>query len=150
MSTNLDRDIAKLTRDLIKDNWDSGEAPEPAHIELVTEDNSGTTRKRIRRHNEYILVAEESERGMEYSDLFWNTRDFTQACYVEFSTAESRERREEIFNEIERIAVEHRTNPETPGNWDMLEISATIIDDENFGWWMGEFSFQYKAVKRVI
>lgn len=148
--TDPTRDVAKMTRDLIQDEWDSANTKEPAHIELVTEDNSGTTRKRIRRHNEYVLVAEESERGMEYSDLFWETRDFNAACYVEFSTAESRDRREEMFREIERIAVEHRSNPATPGDWDRLEVSATMVDDENFGWWMGEFTFAYSAVKRSV
>jgi len=147
---SVDWDVAKLTRDLIDDNWDSANGDKPEYIELRTEDSEGNTRKKVRRHNEYILFAEQQERGMEYSDIFWNTRNLNTACYVEISTAKSRARREEILAEVERIAVSSRTPNEsigTPGGWDRLQIEATVIDDENFGWWVAEVTFSFTKVK---
>lgn len=150
---SVEWDVAKLTKGLIEDNWDTTNADKPQYIELRTEDDSGTTRKRVRRHNEYILFAEQQERGMEYSDIFWNTRTLTTACYAEISTAESRERREEILAEVERIAVEARTRNEsigTPGGWDNIKMEVTVTDDENFGWWVAEVTFNYTKRKDTV
>lgn len=148
--SSVDWDVAKLTKELIEDNWKSSNVDKPQYIELRTEDDEGSTRKRVRRHNEYILVAEESERGMEYSDIFWNSRNLNASCYVEISTAKSRKRREELLEEVERIAVNSRTRGEsigTPGGWDNLQINVTVIDDENFGWWVAEVTFNYAKRK---
>ena len=149
----VERDVTRLTKNLIDEHWDSANADKPQYIELRTEDDDGRTRKKVRRHNEYILFAEESPRTMEYSDIFWNTRDLTASCYAEISTAESRQRREEIFQEVERIALEARTPHEsigTPGGWDNLQIEATFTDDENFGWWVAEVTFNYTKKKQVV
>lgn len=151
--SSVDWDVAKLTKNLIDEKWKKENTSKPQYIDLRTEDSDGSTRKRIRRHNEYILVAEESERGMEYSDIFWNSRNLTAACYVELSTAESRERREQMLEEVERIAVNARTRNEsigTPGGWDNLQIQATVIDDENFGWWVAEVTFNYAKRKDAV
>lgn len=151
--SSVDWDVAKLTKNHIDTNWNKENAAKPQYIELRTEDDKGQTRKRVRRNNEYILFAEESERGMEYSDIFWNTRDLTAACFAEVSTAESRERREEMVAEIERIAVESRTGNSsigTPGGWDNLQIQVTTIDDENFGWWVAEITFNYAKRKDAV
>lgn len=151
--SSVDWDVAKLSRDLIDDNWDASNADKPQYIELRTEDSDGSTRKRIRRNNEYILVAEESDREMEYSDIFWNSRNLSASCFIELSTAHSRERREEMLAEVERIAVNARTPNEsigTPGDWDHLQIQATVIDDENFGWWVAEVTFTYAKKKESI
>jgi len=151
--SSVDWDVARLTEELIDENWDSGNADKPQYLELRTEDSEGNTRKRVRRHNEYILVAEESERSMEYSDIFWNTRDLSASCYAEISTADSRERREELLAEVERIAVNARTPGEsigTPGGWDRLRINVQVFDDENFGWWVAELTFNYEKVKESV
>jgi len=146
------RDVAKLTRDLIDEQWGEGDTDprKPDYIELVTEDEQGNARKRVRRTNEYIHVAEEQERGNEYTDFQRNTRNLTGYCYVEFSTNESRSRREEMYDELDRIAVAHRKRPDTPGGWDDLKFSAKIVDDENFGWWVGELNFEYTKRKDLI
>ncbi|PSP28619.1 hypothetical protein BRC65_01850, partial [Halobacteriales archaeon QH_2_65_14] len=94
--------------------------------------------------------AEDQERGLEYSDIFRETRNLSASCYVELSTPESRERREELFAEIERIAVEHRKRPDTPGNWDDITLNAQVVDDENFGWWMASITFSYTKRKDLI
>lgn len=151
--SDVDRDVAKMTRDHIDEHWDASNADKPQYIELRTEDSEGNTRKAVRRHNEYILFAEESERNMEYSDVAWNSRNITQTCYAEISTAESRQRREDLFAEVERIAVESRTGLAaigTPGGWDNLRINASFIDDENFGWWVAEVTFEYTKKKEMI
>lgn len=151
--SDVDWDVASLTKDLILDNWDTSNAAKPEYIELMTEDEDGNTRKRVRRHNEYILFAEQQERGMEYSDIFWNTRTLTASCYAEISTAKSRERREDMLAEVERIAVNARTRNEsigTPGKWDNIQMEVTVIDDENFGWWVAEVTFNYTKRKNTV
>lgn len=146
-------DVADITKDLIDNNWDTNNADKPQYIELRTEDSDGDTRKTVRRHNEYILFAEEGERGTEYSDIFWNTRDLTAGCYAELSTAESRARRNELFGEVERITVDSRTRNSTigtPGGWDVLQMNANFIDDENYGWWVAEIHFMYTKRKDSV
>lgn len=150
MSTNIDWDVASLTLDMIDQQWDDDRVDKPDRIELYTEDEDGNNRKRVRRTNEYIHVAEEQERGMEYTDVFWETANRSASCFVEFSTPESRERREEIFSEIERIAMSNRKRPDTPGGWDEVKVSGSVTDDENFGWWMGQFTFSYTRRKELI
>lgn len=143
-------DVAKVTKDLIEDEWDYANTDKPQYIELRTEDSEGNTRKKVRRHNEYILFAEQGERGMEYSDIFWETRNLNTSCYAEISTSKSRERREELIAEVERIAVNARTPNEdigTPGGWDRLNLEVMVTDDENFGWWVAEVTFSYTKVK---
>lgn len=151
--SSVEWDVASLTKDLIEDNWDSSNAEKPQYVELRTEDEEGNARKKIRRHNEYMLFAEQQERGMEYSDLFWDTRTLNATCFAEVSTAHSRQRREELIAEIERIAVASRTRNEsigTPGNWDNLRMEVTVIDDENFGWWLAEITFNYEKKKESL
>lgn len=148
--SDVEWDVASLTRDLIDEKWDDDSVRKPEYVELVTEDDRGNARKRLRRSNEYILVAEEQERGLEYSDIFRSTRDLSASCYVELSTSDSRSRREEIFSEIERIGVENRKRPETPGGWDDITMSAQVVDDENFGWWMANITFNYTKRKDLI
>lgn len=154
MSTaSVDWDVASLARGLVDNNWDANNADKPQYIELRTEDGSGDARKKVRRHNEYILFAEQQERGMEYSDVFWNTRTLTASCVAEISTADTRQRREEMLAEVERIAVDARTENEsigTPGGWDNLKIEVSVIDDENFGWWVAEVTFTFTKRKDTV
>jgi hypothetical protein len=147
--SDVEWDVASLVRDLIDENW-SDDVREPDYIELVTEDEQGNARKRVRRTNEYIHVAEEQERGLEYSDIFRDARNLSASCYVELSTPESRQRREELFAEVERIGVEHRKRPDTPGGWDDITMNAQVIDDENFGWWMASITFNFTKRKDLI
>jgi len=148
--SDVEWDIAQLTRDLIDDEWNEPDVRKPGYVELVTEDERRNARKRVRRTNEYIHVAEDQERGLEYSDIFREARNLSASCYVELSTPESRARREELFAEIERIAVEHRKRPDTPGNWDDITLNAQVVDDENFGWWMASITFNYTKRKDLI
>lgn len=151
--SDLTWDVAKMTKELIDDNWDTANARKPQYIELRTENSTGDTRKRVRRQNEYILFAEQQERGLEYSDIGWNTRTNTASCFAEISTADSRERREELIAEVRRIAEEARTrNSEigTPGGWDNVQIDMTVVDDDNFGWWVAEVTFNYVKRKQRV
>lgn len=151
--SSVEWDVANLSKDLIEENWESSNASKPQYIELRTEDDDGNTRKRVRRHNEYILFAEQQERGMEYSDIFWNTRNLNAACFAEISTAKSRARREEILAEVERIVVASRTRNSdigTPGGWDNLQMEVSVIDDENFGWWVAEVTLTYGKRKDSV
>lgn len=152
MTPSVTFDVAVLTRDLIDNQWGKGSSDpdKPERIELVTEDEQGNARKRVRRQNEYIHVAEEQERGNEYTDFQRNTRNLAGYCYVEFSTPKSRARREEIYAELDRIAVAHRKRPDTPGGWDEMTFGAQITDDENFGWWVGQLNFEYVKRKELI
>lgn len=146
-------DMAPKTRDLIEDNWDSANTDEPQYIELVKEDDKGDARKRVRRHNEYILFAEQGERTSEYADIFWNTRNLSTEVYAEVSTAKSRTRLNNLFGEIDRIAMDARTRNSTigtPGGWDNLRISASFFDDEQFGWHVAEITFTYTKRKDTI
>lgn len=150
---SVDWDVAKLSKNLIDNNWDTNNASKPQYIELRTEDDDGNTRKRVRRHNEYILCAEEQERTMEYSDIFWNTRTLTASCFLELTTAKSRQRREDMLAEVERIAVAARTRNEsigTPGGWDNIQMEVMVTDDENFGWWVAEVTFTFTKRKDTV
>lgn len=142
-------DTGTLTREMIDGEWSLSKRP---RIELLTEDNHGQARQRVRRNtDEYILVHEPGEREMEYSDLFMSAEDKSALVAIEASTSKSRDRREEIFRELKRIANDHRKRPETPGNWDTLTIqTANTFDDTNFGWWVIEMSMTYSRDSDVL
>lgn len=144
----VDWDVATITKEIIDSSWDADadlDAGDQPRTELLTEDNDGKARQRVRRNaNEYILVHEPGEREMEYSDLFMSAEDKSALVSIEASTADSRDRRDVLFRELKRIANEHRKRPDTPGNWDTLQIqTANTFDDTNFGWWVVEMSMIY-------
>lgn len=150
-------DVATLTRDLIDDNWDSpgNGIDKPAKVELLTEDDTGKARQRVRRNSsEYVLVYEPGERDISSADIFHESEDKSAMCAIEASTQEGRERREEIFTEVKRIVNAHRkrslpTPP--PGNWDKLNIlTANPFDDTNFGWHVVEMTVEYSRHSDLI
>lgn len=154
---DVDWDVATLTRDLLDAQWDSpgNGIDEPDKIELLTEDNTGKARQKVRRNSsEYILTYEPGERNVEFADIFWESEDESAMCAIEASTQKGRARREEIFKEIKRIINAHRTRSEdtpTPGNWDTLEIqTANPFDDTNFGWHVVEMTVEYSRHSNLI
>ena len=154
--TDVDWDVAELTRDLIDDNWEKNRSgreetvERPDKIELRTETNDERYRSRVQRGTEYVLVSETSDRQMEYADIFWESQNYDAVAFVEFSTAAGRDRFEAVFEEIGEIGVRHRKRPKTPGNWDNLMLRSTKMDDENFHLWVGTFTFSYKRLMDVI
>lgn len=154
---DVDWDVASLTRDFLDDNWDSENngIAEPDKIELLTEDDSGKARRRVRRNsNEYILTYEPGEREMAYADIFHASEDLSAMCAIEASTSDGRARRDEMFSEIKRLVNERRKRAgpvATPGNWDRLNIqTANPFDDTNFGWHVIEMTVEYSRHSDLI
>ena len=102
--SDVDWDVASLTRDLIDSNWgslaESSGPAKPANIELLSEDNDGEPRKGVDYTEEYVLVSETSNRGQEYIDGPRDVVDLSAVAYVEVSTPQSRSRREEMWSEM--------------------------------------------------
>lgn len=155
--SEVDWDVASLTEDMIDNNWDSPNngIDKPDRIELLTEDDSGHARQRVRRNSkEYVLCYEPGERNLEFADIFWESKDKSAMVAIEASTQKGRVRRKEIFGEIKRIINAHRTRSEdtpTPGNWDTLAIqTANTFDDTNFGWHVVEITVEYSRHSDLI
>jgi len=153
----VDWDVATLTRDLIDNNWDSpgNGIDKPAKVELLTEDDTGKARQKVRRNSsEYVLVYEPGERDISSADIFHASEDLSAMCAIEASTQNGRARREEIFSELKRIINAHRKrslDTPTPGNWDKLNIqTANPFDDTNFGWHVVEMTVEYSRHSDLI
>lgn len=153
--TDLEWDVAALTRDFIDDNWGSTPsstgAEKPTHVELLTEDEDGNPRKGVDYTQEYILVAETGSREQPYIDGPRDVVDPSASCNLEASTPDGRARREEIWNELLALAEYARKRREgTPGGWDTVDMNAATVDDEVFNWWTLEIEWQYRAEARTI
>lgn len=155
MTTDVQWDVADLTRQFIDDNW--GQAPQstgaakPAHIELLTEDEDGNPRKGVDYTEEYILIAETGSRERPYVDGPRDVVDPSASCNFEASTPQGRARREEIWSELLALVEYARKRSEgTPGNWDTVDLNAATVDDEVFNWWTLEGEWQYQAEARTI
>lgn len=147
-------DVALVVRDLIDAEW-LGTVTKPETIRLRTEDETGEATKGVSASvGEYILVSETQERSEEWA-CGRNVLNFDAACFVEFATNESRARREEVYRELRRIARRNRDRREaashgaTLGEWDTLDVSTTVTDDETFGFWAFNQTWQFGAELRT-
>jgi len=153
--SDVDWDVAELTRTLIDDNWgtltDSADPPKPAHIELYSEDENGNPRKGVDYTEEYILVSETSNREETYIDGPREAVDLSGVAFVEVATPQSRDRREELWSELLVLAEHARKRREgTPGGWDTVDVSGATINDQVFNWWAFELSWDYEAEARTL
>lgn len=149
-----DRDVARLTRDLIDAEWLPG-LVKPDTIRLRTEDEMGEATKGVSASvGEYILVSETQERSDEWT-AGRNCLNFDDACFLEFATNDSRDRREEVFRELMRIARRNRDRREAAshgdnlGEWDSLDVTTTIPDEGTFGFWVIEQTWSFSADLRT-
>lgn len=153
--SDVDWDVAELTRALIDNNWgtlaESAGPTKPGKIELLSEDADGEPRKGVDYTNEYILVSETSSRGQEYIDGPRDVVDLNAVAFVEVSTPKSRSRREELWSEMLVLAEYARKQRQgTPGGWDTVDVSSATIDDEVFNWWTFEMQWSYSAEARTL
>jgi hypothetical protein len=153
--TDVDWDVAGLTRDLIDAEWgtrpDSQGPAKPAHIELLSEDADGNPRKGVDYTEEYVLVSETSTRGQTYIDGPRDVVDLDAAAFVEASTPAGRERREELWLELLTISeYARKRDAGTPGGWDTVVVDGATIDDEIFNWWTYEMEWAYRAEARTL
>lgn len=153
--SDVNWDVAELTRTLIDDNWGSlpeSDSPDkPAHIELWSEDQEGRPRKGVDYTEEYILVSETSNREETYIDGPREAVDLSAVAFVEVATPESRTRREELWAELLVLAKHARKRREgTPGGWDTVDVSGATINDQVFNWWAFELSWDYRAEARTL
>lgn len=149
-----DMDVARLVRDLIDAEWLPG-LEKPETIRLRTEDETGTPSKGVSASTgEYILVSETQERNEEWT-AGRNVLNFDNACFVEFATTGGRARREEVHHELKRIARRNRDRREAAshggdlGDWDTLDVTTTVPDDETFGFWTLEMTWRFSADLRT-
>jgi hypothetical protein len=154
---DVDWDVASLTRSYLDNNWDDAGngISKPDRVELLTEDNTGKARQKVRRNSsEYILVYEPGERNIESADIFHESEDKSAMVAIEASTQDGRARREEIFKEIKRLTNERRKRSgpvATPGNWDKLNIqTVNPFDDTAFGWHVLEMTVEYSRHSDLI
>lgn len=153
--TDVDWDVAGLTRDLIDAEWgnqpDSTNPTKPENIELLSEDADGNPRKGVDYTEEYILVSETSSRGRTYIDGPMDVVDLDAVAFVEVSTPQGRSRREELWSELLVLAEYARKRREgTPGGWDTVVVDGATIDDEIFNWWTYEMEWSYRAEARTL
>lgn len=153
--TDIDWDVAALTRDLIDNQWgalpDSQNPTKPANIELLSEDADGNPRKGVDYTEEYILVSETSTRGQTYIDGPRDVVDLDASAFVEVSTPQGRSRREELWSELLVISTYARKRSAgTPGGWDTVVVDGATIDDEIFNWWTYELEWSYRAEARTL
>jgi hypothetical protein len=156
------QDVTALTRSFLDTHWPDGEAGDlppdsgierPDFIELRTENEAGQARKGVDYTNEYVLVAETSERGHEYADLELFSVNYDAACFIEIATPRSRDRREDLWTAVRRVCEGGRkrsSDPGTPGDWDTLEIRGVPVNDSTFGWWAMECTVGYRADSRTL
>mgnify|MGYP006280344523 CR=1 FL=1 len=155
MPADVEWDVALLTVEFLRDNWNSHPratgAAQPANIELLTEDEDGNPRKGVDYTEEYILVNETGSREQPYIDGPREAVDPSASCNFEASTPQGRARREEIWTELLALAEYARKRSEgTPGNWDTVDLNAATVDDEVFNWWSIEGEFQFSAEASTI
>lgn len=153
--SDVDWDVAKLTRDFIDNNWgtlaESQSPPKPANIELRTEDSDGNPRTGVDYTEEYVLVSETANRDQSYVDGPRDVVDLSAVAYVEAATPESRSRREEMWTELLVLSEHARKRSDgTPGGWDTVDINTVTIPDDAFNWWAFEFQWTYSAEARTL
>jgi len=145
-----DLDLVGVIVDLLSNEWDTATVSQPDVIRARRDDKSvppGT--------DEYILVADTAEYLPTWRGGM-NSRDHEGAVFAEAKTTTSDARRREILNEIDRILVAHRNrrvardnSDRDLGNWDRLDYSATVRDEEIFDVFPIEFTFNFSAYSRT-
>jgi hypothetical protein len=147
-----DYDVPAKIVEILDTEWDTNNASKPGVIRVRRAEQSvspGT--------DEYILVASTQELLPEWRGGR-QTRDHSAAAFAEVKTITSHSRRMEIFNEIDRIVVDHRDRrdaeqnserSEPIGDWDTLDYNATMPDEEIFDVFPIEYTFSFTARSRV-
>lgn len=145
-----DLDLVGVIVDLLSNEWETGSVSQPGTIRAKRKRKSvepGT--------DEYILVADTAEYLPTWRGGM-NSRDHEGAVFAEAKTITSDARRREILNEVDRILVEHRNrrvaldnSGRDLGNWDRLDYSATVRDEEIFDVFPIEFTFNFSAYSRT-
>lgn len=149
--TDLDWDVASLTRDYIDTNWDtladSTGAAKPANIDLRQD------KKGVDYTNEYILVSETSTRNEEYIDGPRDVKDASASAFVEIATPQGRDRLHEMWQEMVVLSEGARKRsgtPGTPGDWDTVVTDGVTLPDDMFNWWAMEMEWRYEVNARTI
>jgi len=155
--TQPETDVARLVRDLVDTAWTTGAIDQPATLRLKTADDSGTPVRSIDpQTEEYFLFSETATREEEYPDLSREAVNYDYSAFAEFATARGRERREEVYRETRRILRENNRRREAEsvlgsslGNWDTLDFSATVLDEDVFDFHVIEWTFRFSAMSRT-
>jgi hypothetical protein len=151
-------DTAGLMLELLNTAWDTDTVEKPDVFRLKTEDEQGRPKKQVQpQADEYLLFSEIDERNEDYADLPRNSVSLDYACFAEFATVIGRDRREEVFQEIRRIARANnrRLDAETLlgqslGGWDRLNYNATVPDEDLFDYWVIEWTFTLDKSSHTI
>ena len=151
---DVEWDVAEETRAFIDSEWATHNVgiTKPDVIRLVSEDEHGDPVKGWDPAGlEYVLVNETDTRGFSYSDGPRDVVDPAAVCFVTVTTYESRERREELWQSMMRLAVAARKRSEhTPGNWDTVDVAGNAVPDEFFNYWQFEMEWRYVAHSRTL
>jgi len=147
-------DVAEVLRALLDEEW-TWTATKPETIRLQTEDEDGNPTKGVSAStSEYVLIAETGTREPEWNGPR-NTLDYANQASFEFATADSRDRREEVYGELRDIANAVRDRREASANaldvagWDTLDFSMTAPDEEIFNYWTIEGTVRFDAKSRT-
>jgi hypothetical protein len=99
---------------------------------------------------DYVEVSLTSPFSKEYADLFMSTQNIDSAVFVELK-ANTEARRDDMFEELERIMENHRKRPDTPGDYDRIVWEdITPLDDEAFGAYVHEVAIGFVARSRDV
>lgn len=142
--TEPDIDVTRLMFETVNTEWSDVVSKPP--IRLRSERKTNTPGE-----TEYLHFSEVQERNEEWADGPRNTLNFGAACFAEYATNQSRDRREEVYREVVRICRANRDRLEgLSGAWDTLDYSASVPnDDEIFGAFPLEFTFTFSAKSRT-
>ena len=144
--TEPDAHVVDTFVDLLSDNW-NGEHVNDDRLIIAESDEIGKGRDLST--YDYIEVSKTSPFDEDYADLFRSTKDTDAALYVELKAA-NEARRDAMFDEFRRIVDLHKKRPETPGNYDRMEIDeSTPLDDEAFGAYVYEIVVRLEARSRT-
>ncbi len=148
-----DYEVASVLLDLFKNQYNWSVA-KPDTIRLQTEDEDGRPTKGVDANvSEYILIAETGTREAEWNATRTVRDDSNQASF-EFATTQGRDRREEVYRELDDIAEATRDRREadrnglTIGGWDTLDYSITAPDEEIFSYHVLEGTVRFDATAR--
>lgn len=131
---------------LLKETWNDQKVP----LDNVVIDKSDDIGKgRDLGVYSYVEVSTTSPFNISYADIFRASQDIDKTLFVELKASNERER-DKIFNEFRRVFELNSERPDTPGNYDRMNLEdVTPLDDETFGAYVYEIVITFEAHART-
>lgn len=152
--TRPNLDVGTVLLDLLDNQW-VWTIDKPGTIRLETEDSDGRPTKGVNANvSEYITIAETGTREADWNGARTVRDDSNQASF-EYATTQSRTRREDVYEELNDVAETVRDRREaakhgyTIGDWDTVDFTITVPDEEIFNYWVIEATVRFDSTART-